>query len=142
MQGIQMLGKNDLRPSERSEQTAVHEWCKTKRLVSFAIPNGGSRHIKEATNLKKEGVTAGVSDYCVILPHVVLFIEMKRRAKILKSGQLSLAGLVVSDKQYDFLTHINNTNVCKGRVCYGSDEAIDFIKEELNNSDMFDFIRG
>ena len=126
--------KKDLRPSERSEQIDLHEWCKAKRLVSFAIPNGGSRHVKEAKNLKKEGVTAGVSDYCVILPHVVLFIEMKRKAKILKSGQKSLAGLVVSDSQYKFLTHVNSTKVCKGRVCYGAVEAIEFIKEELNNS--------
>ena len=120
-----------IQPTERQEQITLHQWCKAKRLTSFAIPNGGSRHIQEAVNLKKEGVTKGVSDYCVILPHVVLFIEMKRRAKILKTGQKSLAGIKVSKEQYDFLSFVNNTEVCEGMICYGAKEAIEFIERNM-----------
>jgi len=122
----------DGRPSERIEQIALHEWCKAKRLTSFAIPNGGSRHKIEAANMKREGVTSGVSDYCVILPHIVLFIEMKKRAKRLKTGQRSIAGINVSDNQYTFLTKVNRTNICKGVVAYGAAEAIKFIEDNLN----------
>ena len=121
------------RPSERAEQTALHEYCMASRLISFAIPNGGTRHMLEAINLKKEGVTRGVSDYCVILPHIVLFIEMKRRPKILTSGRKSTADTKASKEQLGFLERINKTAICKGKVCYGAAEAIQFIKEEVRN---------
>ncbi|WP_455674766.1 VRR-NUC domain-containing protein [Phocaeicola sp.] len=34
----------------------------------FAVPNGGSRHAREAANLKRQGVKAGVSDVIVLIP--------------------------------------------------------------------------
>lgn len=34
----------------------------------FAVPNGGSRHIREAINLKHQGVKPGVSDVIVLIP--------------------------------------------------------------------------
>jgi len=133
LEGLHIIKRisSDARPSERAEQIALHEWCKAKRLNSFAIPNGGSRHKLEAANMKREGVTSGVSDYCVILDHVVLFIEMKKRAKILKTGQRSISGLNISDNQYTFLTKVNKTDVCTGIVAYGAKEAIEFIERNL-----------
>lgn len=76
--------------SEHSHQTALFAWAalsvgKYPQLKwMFAIPNGGLRDIRTATNLKAEGVKAGVPD--VFLPcagggkdawHSGLFIEMK-----------------------------------------------------------------
>ena len=43
----------------------------TKHLPIFAIPNGGSRNIAEAANLKRMGVTAGVPDICCAIPQTV-----------------------------------------------------------------------
>lgn len=44
----------------------------------FAVPNGGSRNLREAVNLKAQGVMAGVSDLIVLLPgKKVYFIELK-----------------------------------------------------------------
>jgi len=43
----------------------------------FAVPNGGSRNILEAKNLKLTGQMAGVSDLIVLLPNKCLFIEVK-----------------------------------------------------------------
>ena len=34
----------------------------------FAVPNGGSRHAREAANLKRQGVKPGVSDVIVLIP--------------------------------------------------------------------------
>lgn len=34
----------------------------------FAVPNGGSRHVREAANLKRQGVKPGVSDVIVLIP--------------------------------------------------------------------------
>lgn len=46
-------------------------------LCVFAVPNGGSRNLFEARNLKNEGVTAGVSDLILVLNGVVVFLELK-----------------------------------------------------------------
>lgn len=44
----------------------------------FAVPNGGSRNLREAVNLKAQGVLAGVSDLILLLPNrKVYFIELK-----------------------------------------------------------------
>lgn len=46
----------------------------------FAVPNGGSRHVREAANLKRQGVKSGVSDVVVLIPKkgfAALCIEFK-----------------------------------------------------------------
>ena len=66
--------------TERDEQIAVIQYCDYKKIPIFAIPNGGSRHIIEAKNLKREGVRAGVPDLCIPLMrggYGGLYIEMK-----------------------------------------------------------------
>ena len=42
------------------------------RLI-FAVPNGGSRHVREAANLKRQGVKPGVSDVIVLIPKKFCF---------------------------------------------------------------------
>ena len=79
--------------SEHSHQTALFAWAalsvgKYPQLKwMFAIPNGGLRDIRTATNLKAEGVKAGVPDIMLPWPNTNerspsegyygLFIEMK-----------------------------------------------------------------
>jgi len=43
----------------------------------FAVPNGGKRNIREAIRLKRQGVTAGVSDLIFIHRGNVYFFEVK-----------------------------------------------------------------
>ena len=102
-----------------------------KIITFFAIPNGGSRNKMEAVNLKREGVKAGVSDMQVILKDKVLFIEMKRPPKRLKSGKLSYSGISVSDNQKEFIDRVRGSKVCKAKVCYGFNEAREFVDDEL-----------
>lgn len=48
--------------------------------IIFAIPNGGSRNVIEASRLKREGTLAGVADLCILVANSkyhALFIEMK-----------------------------------------------------------------
>ncbi len=50
----------------------------------FSVPNGGSRILREAVTLKKEGVVAGVSDLILLFPSMGyhgLCIEMKTDEK-------------------------------------------------------------
>lgn len=125
-----------MKKHEQIEQITLTNWLKImehqgKILTFFAIPNGGSRNKLEAVNMKKEGVRAGVSDMCIITHKKVLFVEMKRQGKILKSGKISYAGIKVSDEQEEFLNKVRcNFNVV-GKVCYGFKEAKKFIEEYL-----------
>jgi hypothetical protein len=74
--------------SEHAQQTALFAWAALPEIrakypgidLMFAVPNGGERNLKVASNLKAEGVKAGVPD--VLLPVPLngqhgLFIEMK-----------------------------------------------------------------
>lgn len=72
-------------PSEHAEQVAFVKWFRLQypKVLIFAIPNGGARHIVAAKKLKDEGVVSGVADLYV--PKWRLWIEMKRA----KGGALS-----------------------------------------------------
>ena len=103
--------------SEHQEQVMLITWFRLQypkfKLHLWAIPNGGSRHIVTAVNLKAEGVLAGVSDLFLMIPKGEwhgMFIEMKA-----KNGN-------VSDKQKEFMAAANSMNY-KTIVCYGFDDA-------------------
>ena len=82
--------------SEAEEQMAVIKWAE---LMSnkhpclkwlYHCPNGGSRNIAEAANLKRMGVKAGVPDLCLPYPsngHHGLYIEMKKDGGRLTAAQ-------------------------------------------------------
>jgi len=123
-----------MRKEEHYEQIKVIDYLSIlqrqgKVISYFAVPNGGSRNKLEAINLKREGVKAGVSDLVVILKNKVLFVEMKRKPKILKSGKISYTGIKVSDNQKKFLNEIKSSEVCEGFVAYGFDE----FKNKIDN---------
>ena len=117
-----------MRPTESEEQIAVMEFLakleEANRLfiVAFAIPNGGSRNMLEAKKMKREGVLKGVSDLCIILKERVLFVEMKRRPKILKSDKESFADIKPSKEQLEFLVKVTENKNIDGMVCYGADD--------------------
>lgn len=58
--------------TEEKEQTTFFRWLgyahPNLRKVVYAIPNGGSRNIFEAYNMKLAGVTAGIPDVNVDIP--------------------------------------------------------------------------
>lgn len=89
-----------IEPTEHQIQSAIVEWANFTKIpkgVTFigeyliAIPNGGYRNKKEAAILKKEGVTAGVSDMFLALPNKVyngLWIECKSMGGRVSNYQL------------------------------------------------------
>jgi len=117
---------------EQKEQIALMNWLNDlehigKILTAYANPNGGTRHIIEAVNLKKEGVKAGVSDITVVTPTKTLYIEMKRPPKILKNGKKSTAGIKTSLEQLDFIDKVSKNPNVEAKVCYGAKEAQEFV---------------
>ena len=111
--------------SEHQEQVMLITWFRMQypkfKLHLWAIPNGGSRHIVTAVNLKAEGVLAGVSDLFLMIPkseYHGMFIEMKA-----KSGS-------VSDKQKEFMAAASSMNYLPV-VCFGFEEAKEAITKYL-----------
>ena len=120
---------------EDIEQIEVVEWMRKNNVLNYAIPNGGKRHVKTASDLKKQGVSAGVPDLCIPIPnndYHGLYIEMKRRPKILKSGKKSYTNSSISKTQSSWIGTLNAFKYY-AVICYGSDEAIKVIKEYLEN---------
>ena len=111
--------------SEHQEQVMLITWLRMQykqyKYHLWAIPNGGSRHIVTAVNLKAEGVLAGVSDLFLMIPKAGwhgMFIELKA-----KGGKLS-------DKQIEFMGAATLMGY-QAVVCYGFDEAKEAITKYL-----------
>lgn len=113
---------------ESDEQKLLFEWADFMGLkypalrLMFHIPNGGSRNLIEARNLKKQGVKAGVPD--IFLPVARggfhgLFIEMKRSD-----------GGRVSDAQKDYIQKLRMQGY-QAAVANGYDSAVSIIKAYL-----------
>lgn len=65
-------------------QEACVQWFRMQYrkldILLFAVPNGGRRNAIEASRLKKQGVTSGVSDLILLVPnnkYSSLCIEIK-----------------------------------------------------------------
>ena len=72
--------KRKPRHIEESIQVACVKWFRLQypNLVIFAVPNGGSRNLYEAKNMKESGTLAGVADLGIVgNGGKVLFVEMK-----------------------------------------------------------------
>lgn len=71
-----------MKSKEGQLQSECVKWFRLQypKLIIFAIANGGSRNVIEATNLKRQGVLAGIPDLCIPIAsngYNTLYIEMK-----------------------------------------------------------------
>lgn len=88
----------------------------------FSIPNGGSRNLLEAYNLKLQGLTSGVPDLLFAYPNKNyhgLWIELKSRKGIISKNQA-----IVIER----LRHVGYLVL----ICHSVDEAIEGINKYLN----------
>ncbi|WP_151765231.1 VRR-NUC domain-containing protein [Acinetobacter soli] len=115
-------------PTEDQEQMALISWAHrikygSGRLSDYLIhiPNGGSRHVAEASKFKKLGVKPGVPDLQLLISNGLvhgLWIELKsKKGRLQPSQRLMMQRL--EEQGY----------MCK--VCFGADEAISEIKKYL-----------
>ena len=118
----------EIMPTEAQEQEALFLWAERAKGkmpelgMLFHIPNGGSRNLLEAANLKAQGVKPGVPDICMPVPRgkfAALYIELKRRKRA-----------EVSDYQRGWITALNRVGN-RAVVCYGWDEAREVLIEYL-----------
>lgn len=83
--------------SEAQEQAAVIEYCDILDIPVYHVPNGGKRNAREAANLKRQGVKAGVPDLCIPVARGGfhgLYIEMKTLKGKPTDKQLKWLGLL------------------------------------------------
>lgn len=121
--------------NEDSEQETVIKWARICSIrwpelgLLHHIPNGGSRHAKEAVKLKRMGVLAGVPDLHLPVANAgfyTLYIEMKY-----EGGRLS-------QSQKDFLKKAAHwQNFCA--VCYSAADAIELIENYIDYRKPFKY---
>ncbi len=69
---------------------------------------------------KSMGLRPGLPDMLIITPSGLAFVEMKRTK-----------GSNTSDHQKEWLEALNKVQGIEVRICFGADEAIQFISELL-----------
>lgn len=92
-----------MKKEEHNLQVACVTWFRLQypklRKALFSVPNGGTRHKREAVTLKEEGVTAGVSDLILAVPNrenAGVFIEMKTPSGTVSKEQKEFLALMKS----------------------------------------------
>ena len=112
-----------LKTKESDEQKALIQWanlqanCYSELDLLFAIPNGGSRNLIEAVNLKRQGVKSGVPDLCLPVARCEkhgLYIELK-----VEKGK-------ISENQNWWLERLARQGYAT-KVCYGWKDAAETI---------------
>jgi hypothetical protein len=94
------------------------------RLQCFSIPNGGSRNVLEAMNLKKTGLTPGTPDVFCSIPSGAwhgLFIEFK-------AGRNKL-----TDAQKIMFDKFSSAGY-KCEVCYSFEESVKVFKNYVGEN--------
>lgn len=110
-----------MKHQESSLQTSCVKWFRYQYpdLIIYAVPNGGSRNVREAQRLKSEGVLAGVADLTILLPQgKSLYIEMKVKGNRQTPNQKEF------QQKAEALGH-------KYYVCYNFEDFEKVVKQEL-----------
>lgn len=63
------------------------EWLLPKGAFAWHTPNGGSRNVREAANLKRQGVKAGIPDILILWSGKLFGLELKSQAGRISDSQ-------------------------------------------------------
>lgn len=121
-QTMSCLKAKKLIPLEEQEQMKFVSWLRVKKIRHIHIANERMCSVVYKKKLKALGTYAGFPDLMIFLANRTLFIEMKRSDKRLSR---------VSKEQSEWLEFLNLLDEGSAKVCYGADEAIEFVKENL-----------
>ena len=108
-----------MKHQESNLQSACVKWFRLQypNLVIYAVPNGGSRNVREAQRLK-----AGVADLVVLLPKgKSLYIEMKVKGNKQTENQ-------------KYFQKIAETLGHTYAVCYSFEEFKRIVEEQLTTN--------
>ena len=117
-------------PTESQETIELANWLRANNYMFTKSPN---ETFTKFWNVKRkntlEWVSKWVCDMMIILKRwSLLFIELKRQKKILKSWKLSSSNSKVSPEQIKWIEELNKIYNVWAEVCYWANEAIELIK--------------
>ena len=121
-QTLPSLKAKKLIPLEEQEQMKFVSWLRVKKIRHIHIANERMCSVVYKKKLKALGTYAGFPDLMIFLANRTLFIEMKRSDKRLSR---------VSKEQSEWLEFLNLLDEGSAKVCYGADESLEFVKENL-----------
>ena len=107
---------------EKDEQKRLCKWLKENKIGHWANGLGVKLDydVKYMASLRSQGHYKGIADMTILLPKgKAMFLELKR-----------VKGGVVSEEQKKWIKYLQSLDY-PAKVCYGADEAIEWIKEEL-----------
>lgn len=109
-------------PTEKAEHLKLVSWLNLKHLKFNHTANERKTTARQGAEFKRLGVKKGFPDISVFLSDKVLFIELKRSVK---------SKSVVSKEQSEWIEFFKSLSYAKAKICYGANEAIEFIKTNL-----------
>lgn len=119
----------NLTPKEKDEQIAFVDWLDRKFLKFTSIPNSTwTPSFKQKHANKQTGLRPGLPDLLILISAdksasrkaVMVFVEMKRKK-----------GSEVRRDQVVWIEKLNEIENVQAQVCYGADEAMDFVRQFL-----------
>lgn len=128
--------KRNENPTEYHECVALSNWLVCSGIDFFTHINnemwtpGWGQKIKS----KAMHVSKGVPDYMIVVPAgrakegeaILLFVEMKR---------IGAGKGAIKKEQYDWKDELNEITNVQAEICFGSKEAIEFVKTYLKLDD-------
>ena len=116
-------------PLEWRELETLKNYLQLARIRFTHIPNDTytTSGVRKRMN-QRVGVSKGFPDFMIFLDDCILFIEMKRVDRRLSR---------VTPQQREWIDYLNTLPYCYARVCYGFDEARQFINEKMIDDDIY-----
>ncbi len=111
-------------PTEQQEAETLAAYCRVKGYAFTHIPNetgGDTRARARAIRMKRAGTSRGFPDYLVFANGRRFAIELKR-----------IKGSKATPEQLNWLTVLDEYGF-NVKVCFGADEAINFIEGVKND---------
>ena len=122
-------------PSEDQEAYQLANYLRLNNYKSTHIWNESAQSwtkniIIMMTKKKRMWVSKWFPDYCIILKRwALLFIELKRQRRKLKSWKLWASPSVISPEQVEWIKELNALPNIWAEIAYWSEDAIRIIEE-------------
>lgn len=121
-------------PHEKVEGENFRCWLESENYhyshLANEIGTGGVVGIRIGKAKKSQWTKRGVPDYMIILKRgSLLFIELKRRRRRLKSGKLGASPSKISDEQKAWISWLSAVENVEAKIAYGSDDAKKIVQE-------------
>lgn len=120
---------------EAYEQMLLVEYLEDKGLKFTAIPNSTfTKSYMQQMKNKATGLRPGLCDILVLVPTATqgictIWIELKRKRKILNNGKLGASPSTTSEQQIEWIQELNKCESTEARICFGAEESIAYIEE-------------